>query len=447
MVRLPRVAIGSVQPGCDAQFMSWALMEMLTRGGTQVQHFVSRCSFGGINGAITATGLSSRHLDSWLMSADACRECLVRATGESELALVEGQYDVARGETSGGGSLDCLCEWLDLPRLVVLDRTRLDACCLPPRPQADALLLDRISGPADLYALQTALESLWGIPVVGALEEMPRLREAVAAVDKGTVLPRELCEQLGSAIARYTRPEAIRRLAERRPLADVSTASIAPEPAAAITVAVAYDDAFHCYFPDTLDLLELMGATVVDFSPLRDESLPPGADLVYVGCGHPERFAAALSENHCMMSALRNHLCAGRRIYADGGGLSYLCQYLEAVDGSWVSMVGVLPAVARRNRAPDPPCPVELTLAHDTWLAEAGTPLRGYLNTAWVLEQRSALTGLLRERDHEYDLVGRYQALGSRMQVNFATQPAFLHNFLKPVVPRLALGSLDVPAS
>ncbi len=51
------------------------------------------------------------------------------------------------------------------------------------------------------------------------------------------------------------------------------------------------DDAFHCYFPDTLDLLELRGATVCDFSPLRDERLPVDTDIVYFGCGRPDLFA------------------------------------------------------------------------------------------------------------------------------------------------------------
>src|SRR5690606_21378146 len=99
-----------------------------------------------------------------------------------------------------------------------------------------------------------------------------------------------------------------------------------PEPRP-LTVAVAYDEAFRCYFPDTLDLLEHLGATVVDFSPLRDEALPLGTDIVYFGCGHPERYAEALASNHCMMLAIREHVCAGRRIYAEGGGVAYLCQH------------------------------------------------------------------------------------------------------------------------
>jgi cobyrinic acid a,c-diamide synthase len=435
MLRVPRLALGSVQLQADTQPITWALLELLNRQACQVQHFHARSCYSARDGAITATGLASRHLDSWLMSRTVCGELLVRGLGSADLALVEGRFDRAVIPPSGG-SLDRLCDWLDLPRVAVLDVAGLENCALPARPQADALLLDGVSGPAEFFHLQTSLEALWNIPVLGGMERLPLLRAALDSLPAGSALPRELCDQLGEALARYTRTEGLRRLASRRELPDVSAelfrAGPAPEP---ITIAVAYDEAFHCYFADTLDLLELMGATVIDFSPLHDESLPPETDLIYIGCGHPERFAAGLAENHCMMLALRNHLCAGRRIFADGGGLAYLCQYLESAEGTWLAMAGVLPAIARRRAVLVPPRPVEVTLAGSNWLGESGATLRGYLNSNWLLESNGELSNHLAEAGHEFDLVGRYQALGSRIQLNFATQPGFLRSFLEPSVP------------
>src|SRR4029077_935542 len=101
-----------------------------------------------------------------------------------------------------------------------------------------------------------------------------------------------------------------------------------------VRVAVAYDEAFNCYFPDTLDMLELRGATVRVFSPLRDECLPADTDIVYLGCGSTHEHAAALAGNHCMLLALKEHVCSGKRIYGEGGGLAYLCQHVELADGN-----------------------------------------------------------------------------------------------------------------
>ena len=205
-----------------------------------------------------------------------------------------------------------------------------------------------------------------------------------------------------------------------------------------LTVAVAFDSAFNCYFPDTLDLLELRGAKVVDFSPLRDEVLPE-ADVVYLGCGHPEFEAEALSSNHCMLLALRNHVRGGRRVYAEGGGLAYLCEHLETPKGELVPMLGVLPAIARLNRRRTAVRPVEVTVAKDTWLACGGAQLRGYLNSNWSLEATGPLAECLAEPGHEQDLLAQFQVVGSRMHLNFAAQAEALGNFFKPGGPKPAL--------
>src|SRR5690606_27303091 len=159
----------------------------------------------------------------------------------------------------------------------------------------------------------------------------------------------EMCHRLGEAFLQRTDLSELLRIARRAPELETLPESRPAAQRCCVRVAVAYDDAFHCYFPDTLDLLELSGATVVNFSPLRDECLPPDTDIVYFGCGHPERFAADLAANCCMQSALRTHVCSGRRVYAEGGGLAYLCRYIKDHGGKCLPMAGILPAAARLN--------------------------------------------------------------------------------------------------
>lgn len=439
MSRLPRVALGTVQAGADSNPITWALLAALTRNGYQPQHFHSRACYASTNGAATASGVSSRHLDDWLMSREVCRASFIHGAQSSDVAVVQGRFEASLRSTGGSaprmraGSLDVLCEWLDLPRVVVLDVARLRDSCLPRRLGADALLLDRVADGADYSRWKSALESQWGAPVLGALEALPEVRAALDSLPPGGAVPLEWCLQLGAEFARYARLDDFLALAARR---DFPTASGGAVPAAvpgAATVAVAYDEVFHCYFPDTLDALESLGAAVVDFSPLHDESLPPGTDVVYIGCGHPELHAAALANNYCMLSALRTHLCAGRRMFADGGGLAYLCQYLETNDGKWAPMVGALPAIARRNPHPSPPQPVEMTLAESTWLGAAGQPLRGYLSDRWQIEPNGYLVQAAAEPKHAGDLLALYNAIGSRVQVHLAAQPALLRALVQPL--------------
>ncbi|HVA51135.1 MAG TPA: hypothetical protein VNH11_32640 [Pirellulales bacterium] len=443
MLRLPRLAVGTIQEQTPIQPMCWALMEAFAQRGRQVQHFHSQSCFCSHNGALAITGVGSRHLDTWLMNRATCREILVHGCSGRDLAVVEGHFGPADGPPVEGSSLDTICDWLDLPRLVVLDAAKLDDCRLPERPpQIDGLLLDRVASPAAAFRLQTMLESLWDVPVLGALAELPKSRSAIERMSNGT-MPIEFCRELGAGFSHFAQFDVIDALAARRdmpPTAGGIFGHRRRSPKHAVTVAVAYDPAFNCYFPDTLDLLELGGASVVDFSPLRDEVLPE-ADVVYLGCGHPDLYAEALSGNHCMLLALRNHVRAGRRVYAEGGGLAYLCQRLETPEGTMVPMVGALPALARADRQARPARPVETTLAIDSWLAPAGARLRGYLNGRWKLEPVGPLVSYLSEPGRELDLVGQYQVIGSRLHLNFAAQTEFLKGFLRPRQRSLAHSS------
>ena len=87
----------------------------------------------------------------------------------------------------------------------------------------------------------------------------------------------------------------------------------------------------------------MLGADLLEFSPLRDESLPANVDLVMIGCGHPDREAETLAGNHSLISALKHHVCKGRRLYAEGGGAAYLGRFLHlpdrVVQGGWDSAV------------------------------------------------------------------------------------------------------------
>jgi cobyrinic acid a,c-diamide synthase len=413
-------------------------MDALRRAGLQVQDFLSRSCFPEHPAVGAITGLAPRHLDSWLMPPAACHEAFMRGVQGAHLAVVEGCFGTEEADPAddAGGRLEPLCEWLDLPRLAVLDAAQLGNCSLPPRPQElDGLLLDGVRNLHDFPRVATNLEALWGIPVLGGLEILPGLRAEIAALPCGERPAHELCQQLGDSLARTWNPKRLLDLADREmPERVLSRCCCAPL-RAPITVAIAYDEAFNCYFPDTLDMLEARGASVVDFSPLRDENLPPQCDIVYFGCGHPERYAAALSENHCMAAALRSHLCAGRRVYGEGGGAAYLCQQMETPNGEFRRMAGVLPAVARFHQDRAPLRPVDVTLAQSSWLGNAGTRLRGYRNNAWSFDSAGQFSGLVADPDDRVTLAGAFQSVGSLLHLNFAAQPSLLNRFFRPQIP------------
>jgi cobyrinic acid a,c-diamide synthase len=438
MVELPRIALGNVQPAADATVMSWALMEAISRRGLRVQHFLSHAYFCPRDGAISITGAPSRHLDSWLMAPEVCRDIFLRGTRNCDVALLEGSFVTAPRGTPDS-DLTTLCNWVEFPRLAIVDARLLKPCQLPARPEGlNGVLLDGVADATELSRLQTHLEAIWKVPVLGSLGLLPTLREKVQRISCGDRPPLEVCRSLGDAFVPRLRLDALLDIAASCPLEMPRIPDRDPTArasAAGLRVAVAYDEAFRGYFPDTLDLLEQRGATILDFSPLRDECLPPHTDVVYVGCGHPELFARQLSENDCLMLSIKSHVSSGGRIYAECGGLAYLCQEIELADGCRWPMVGVLPSSAEFDATPARLLPTEVRLTSDNWLGPAGQCWRGYLSPRWRLHPAAGLERCGSEAGHECDVVKCHQAIGSRIYLNFAATSDLLDHFFSPVPP------------
>jgi len=435
MLHLPRFALGTVQPGVDQTVLLWALTEAMRSNGLQVQNFHSRACFYHHRSTAAASGASPRLLDSWLMSPEVSRQLFIHGAETADLAVVDGKFSEAVGNVDSPGSrLEDLSEWLDLPRVVVLDVPEACASGIPARPESlDAVLLDRVSDNVQAAEWRERLETDWGVPVLGALETIEPLRAELEAVMCGCRPMNDASQLLGSFFGRLSDLERLLGLGYGRPLSgDATTFFSQPVEMPPLVVGLAFDEALDVYFPDTLDLLEARGARVVDFSPLKDERLPEGCDVVYLGCGRPERYSEELSQNHCMKLALRSHLCNGGRIYAEGGGLAYLCEHIELPDGRSKRMSGIFPAVARLNDQPGEPEAVELTLSRDTWFGPTGTAVRGYRSPTWDLQLVGSLRPSAAEEDHPKAILSGLGAIGSQVHLDFAVLPELFPRFFDP---------------
>ncbi|MEX2176871.1 MAG: hypothetical protein WD872_21065 [Pirellulaceae bacterium] len=386
------------------------------------------------------------------MSRSACLRTMLRASDHGELAIAEGMFDVARPHqdvvtkdpcTDGFcSSFDCVCDWLELPRVAVVDLGHLDPCNLPRMPERlDALLLDNAVDGAHAAYWRTNFEALWKVPVLGWLDRAESLRSLCRSLPAGRDPSPALCAALGHRLLAHLDLERLLHLADR--------ASFPPLPAddlhfelhgGPLRIAVAYDEDYCGYFPDTLDLLEDAGAELSDFSPLRSGSIPSGTDIVYLGCGHPERQPEVLAGNHCLRQSLRSFAAAGGRIYAEGSGLAYLCREIELEDGRRVPMSGLLPAIARREMPGALPTPAEICFRTGCWMVEGGTVVRGYRHPAWRIEPCGELVPYAQNAGQGLDVIGRGNVIGSRIMVNLAANEHLLQRFIQPRVS-VAAGS------
>lgn len=475
-ITIPRLAIGTI----DRETSAWPFIRIFLRGlsarGTNAQTFLSHASFDGFQDLKRWSGSTPRHLDSWLMSPSACRTSFVRGITGADLAVVLGKYttdscsitqkgspglignsrtscpaegrhllkttneavngrprkpclDAAEydGRRSLPGQLGRLCDWLGLSKLVLLSAARTNTAELPDllshQKWEGVLLVD--ADPA-VPPLQYILdfEVYLGVPVLGILYSKPpesaELAGEFAIWTEGTA-------QLWWNRLQF---ERILQQSARRPLSVDEWPIL--DCRGRITIAIARAPVFACYFQNSIETLERCGARIVDFSPLRDERLPDGTDIVYLGCGQVGIYAKELSENHCLKAAIRNHVRKGGRIYAEGAGAAYLCQLMEIQPGQFVRGVGLLPAAARRLPRFGEPMPVTLTVIRETWLTKSGTVLRGYRNPEWWLQPETVSAPLIAESGFEYDILGNGRVFASVVHLDLSAHPELLDSFFEP---------------
>jgi cobyrinic acid a,c-diamide synthase len=368
------------------------------------------------------------------MPQEVCADLFYHGSRCADVGLVDGRFGSEDCSAAQGGSLDTLCEWLDLPQVAVIDVTRLALCNTPLLPAAvQGIVLDNVAGIRQLCELQTWLEALYGVPVLGVLKCVQELRAVVATLRPDSKPSAELCSALGNAMAPHFQLARFLEIAAQRAFSRVESGLFRERMLSRpLSIAVAHDEAFRHYFPDTFDVLESQGATVNVFSPLRSESLPNGTDVVYLGCGQLERHVGELAANVCLKESLWSHVLSGGRVYAEGAGLAYLCREIVMPCGRHWSMAGLLPALARRHPQPPPDRAVEVHTGRGSWLFPASEMVRGYLDSKWIIHPDGSLLPLVSETEHSHDLVGDYRIVGSRIHLNFAARPDCVDRFFQP---------------
>ena len=424
MKRLPRLALAVPREDSAPSIAGLALLAGLSGRGERVQHFRSQAEPFRSDRARQATGLPGRHLDAWLMPDPVSRDVFLRGMRRASLGVVEGPLG-----DSGPGAEACglrpLVETLALPIVAVVPCRGLADLHLPSLPaEIDAVLLDGLERPEDYGALRRIVPLLTGRPVVGAVDHLPDLRRKLGWLGPDQPLPDEALERLAQSFLGYADLEALRNLARSRPWPGGREAR-PPRSAGPFRVAYAHDAAFGGYFPDTLEMLEGLGAELVEFSPLRSESLPADVHLVMIGCGVPDRYAEELASNASLIGELKHHVCRGLRIYAEGGGAAYLGRSMILGD-RWVPGAGILPFDAVLQGCRLAPERVVRTLTRDSWLGPRGTEVRGYCPGRWSLEPAPdptdcpARSGALTT---ERDIYFRHHAVGSLVHLHLASLP------------------------
>ena len=353
---MKRIMLSAMHSGAGKTVAVCALLSALKRRGMDVRAY--KCGPDYIDPMFHARvlGVPSRNLDLFLQGEDGVRRSLKQCSGD--IAVLEGAMGYYDGvaATADASAWDVAVK-TDTPVILVLRPKGVGLSLAAqvrgmlqfrqPSQIAGLLLTDCKAHLAEYLTPMLARET--GLPVLGYLPPMDEAK--LESRHLGLQTPDEieaLTARVETIAAQLERTVDLERLLTLAADGQAAPAEIHTS-AAGCRIAVARDEAFCFAYADSLDALRNAGAELVFFSPLRDKTLPPEIDGLYLCGGYPELYAALLSQNETMRVSVRDAVQKGLATIAECGGFLYLQSSLEDTEGNAFPMCGVLPGAGVRT--------------------------------------------------------------------------------------------------
>jgi cobyrinic acid a,c-diamide synthase len=335
--------VSAIASGQGKTTVTAALARKLKSEGQRVRVFKAGPDFLDPMMLERASGAPVHNLDMWMVGAEECRRLLAEAAREADVVLVEGVMGLYDGTPSSAD----LAKAFGIPVIVVLD----------------ARAMAQTAG-----AVVHGLRDYGPVEVAGVIANnvaSPGHAQMIADSMRGTALLGTLAKQGDSLPERHlglTQPQEVQDLerlldnfaaqlvlnreawdALPSPAIQAGTASATnATPLQGLTIAIARDVAFSFLYQANLDCLRRLGASLVFFSPLADEAVPPEADAVYLTGGYPELHGRTLSQASAWKESIRKLHAKQVPIVAECGAMMAMTETLVDADGHAWPMAGLL---------------------------------------------------------------------------------------------------------
>jgi cobyrinic acid a,c-diamide synthase len=444
MFERPRIMVAGERSGVGKSTITIGIIAALRARGLDVQPFKVGPDFLDPMHHNAVSVRTSRNLDTW-MFPHYVEESFLRNSEGADISVIEGVmgfYDGYDGRSELGSSAH-LSKVLQCPVALVLNASSsarsMGAVAkgfvdFDPDVDIEGIIFNKVGGKRHLEMLD---DSLRGVSSLGGL---PRQEEVGLKSRHLGLVP----AQEEDNASRY---EAARKMVEENLDLDglVEMAREAPplrydcpihlpkrEPTCKIGVAL--DAAFNFYYADNFDLLRAAGAEIVPFSPMRDKL--PEVDGVYLGGGYPELFAAELSKNRILLDELRSRAGQGLPVYAECGGLMYLCESLIDLEGAEHRMSSIFKAKVEMTQKLQALGYIEAKTTQDNILTMKGDRTRGHVfHYSHIAECDHEEFAYVLDKDkgigHSLDGMVADNCLASYTHLHFGTDPKLAENFVR----------------
>ncbi len=388
----PRLILAGLSGGSGKTILSLGLCRSWTQRGLRVKPFKKGPDYIDAAWLALATGGSTTNLDPFLMSPEVLKTLFLEKIQGSDIAVIEGNRGLHDGkDESGSCSTAQLAKLLHTPVVLIVNCTKMTrtvaalvqgVAAFDSEVTIAGVVFNLTAGERHRSILRRSVEKYTDIPVLGAL---PRLRQnPIPERHMGLISDREFSadqalDTLAATIAEWVDVEGIKSIAARcgklpqRPPESQPRARPMGTP---VRIGVVKDAALWFYYQENLEALEQAGAELVEVSLLTDSPWPELHGL-YLGGGFPETQAEELSRNVYARSMVKELAGQGLPIYAECGGLMYLCESL-AWEGYTYPMAGVFPVKTRLNKKPQGHGYTRARVVHPNPFLPVGTEFTGH---------------------------------------------------------------------
>jgi cobyrinic acid a,c-diamide synthase len=358
--------ISAAQKSSGKTTLSIGLCRAWRDAGVQVQPFKKGPDYIDPLWLTEASSRPCYNLDFHTMGRTEILDAFARELDTADLGLIEGNVGLFDSiDPAGSNSNAELAKLLGAPVVLVINCQGMGRGIVPlilgyqafdPALNLAGVILNKVGGPRHGRNLIAALEHYTDLPVLGVMDRDEDIEIAERHLG---LMPSNESDAAEAWIDRI-RGRVAEQIDLGRLLSIAEAAPRPPAPAVAhpsslpvgelVRIGVARDAAFGFYYPDDLRALAEAGAELVAFSPLADRELP-GVDALYIGGGFPECRMAELEANRVMREQIADFIARGGPVYAECGGLMYLCDAIRWNDERR-EMVGALKAEVRMHARP-----------------------------------------------------------------------------------------------
>lgn len=329
-MQCPAVLVSAPASGQGKTLITAAIARAWRKQGLSVQTF--KCGPDFIDGMIlqTATGRPVYNLDLGMCGLEDGKEQLHRAAEDADVILLEG----VMGLFDGTPSTADIALAFNIPVALVIDASGMAQTfaaitnglfTFNDKLINAGVVANKVGSLGHAKLLESSLPD--HIPWLGALQKSDNF--TLPERHLGLHLAREITDlevRIDAAADELTKEHQLALppvVSFNAPLKNTHNQLLKGK-----TIAIARDAAFCFIYPANIDCLVLLGANVIYYSLLEDNSLPE-ADAYWVPGGYPELHLKRISQNTAMRSSLEAACNNNKPILAECGGMMALSKSLN----------------------------------------------------------------------------------------------------------------------